>query len=183
MRWVGDETQARAEAEDCIILLLLAAAATLSVAISSVPPPWLLNISSPLLSLFSPCPLSRPPCSPTKVLYPSTGTEHRCASHEIPDRGKFDQILYTHMASNYPLYISSPEIVILYSFLQRLLVALRCPLTVPGIRPNGDSHTNKRRSKYCHLFPSFDSLCTQHPPTPTQNHRRVENSYCPSKEA
>lgn len=134
MRWdEGDETRAQAEAgaEDCIILLLLAAAATLSlVAISSVPPPWLLNISSPSPSLF---PYPFHPLSPFQtlplpllaLLYVPTGTEppNRAASIEIPDWGKFDQILYRHMASQI--------IPLLYLYklthsvsLERLLVAL-----------------------------------------------------------
>lgn len=80
MRWDGgDETRAQAEAgaEDCIILLLLAAAATPSLRFH---PPWLLNISSPVLSLFSyPFhPLSSFQILPLPLLallYPSIGTE------------------------------------------------------------------------------------------------------------
>jgi hypothetical protein len=112
MRWDGDEAQARAE--DGIILLLLAAAATLSPTpthrhlFGSPALPWLLNISSPFLSLFF--------LSITLVLFPdSPCTPHLavCMSWnppiatpiEIPDRGKFDQILCTHGLSNYPSFI------------------------------------------------------------------------------
>jgi hypothetical protein len=119
MGW-GDETRAQAEAGAGLSL----------VAISSVPPPWLLNISSPFLSLFSylfhPLSSFQTLLLPLlALLYPSTGTEppNRAASIEIPDWGKFDQILYRHMASQI--------IPLLYLYklthsisLQRLLVAL-----------------------------------------------------------
>ena len=84
------------------------------LAISSVPPPWLLfNVHLPprFLFLFSYSfhPLSSfqthpvpQPCSP-----PSTGTElpSRATPIEIPDRGKFDQILYIHMVKLSLIYI------------------------------------------------------------------------------
>ena len=120
MRWDGDETQARAEAEDCIILLLPAAAATLSptptprhlfgspalVTVQRstfISPPFLFLFSYSFhpLSSFQTHPVPQP-CSP-----PSTGTElpSRATPIEIPDRGKFDQILYIHMVKLSLIYI------------------------------------------------------------------------------
>ena len=138
------------------------------LAISSVPPPWLLfNVHLPprFLFLFSYSfhPLSSfqthpvpQPCSP-----PSTGTElpSRATPIEIPDRGKFDQILYIHMVKLSLIY-SPRKLSSSISFSNASESSLPCValLQFPGFRPNGNSDTNKRRSKYSHLFPSFDSL-------------------------
>ena len=167
MRWDGDETQARAEAEDCSILLLLAAAATLSPTptrrhlFGFLPPrPGYCTsppASSPCFPIhFIPCPLSR--LSLYSMYCINCNRTPQSTHIEIPDRGKFDQILYTHMASS-PLshiYILPGNRHPLFPFSN----ASRCARMV--------TVTNKRRSKNTVIY--FRLL------TATQS-RRMQHSY------
>jgi hypothetical protein len=134
MRWNGDETQARAEAEDCIILLLPAAAARLSPTptrrhLFGLLPPALVTEHLPFLSLFS-YPFRPFVLFPDSLCTVSTATElpNRPTPTQIPDRGKFDQILY----NTWPLKLSL--IYILPGNCHPLFLSptyassLRCPL-------------------------------------------------------
>lgn len=93
-----------------------------------LPPPY---ICAPLF--FYPCPLSRLSYQNATLLSVRTGMRIATAI-EIRNRGKFDQILYTHGLSNYPSFILTVAPELTSSIPPN---PPRCPPS-PGIFPNSN---------------------------------------------